>query len=470
MRKSIVLGSSVTLGVISFFGCTAILGDFEVRPGAGGDGGPDVGTTDGPAGGDGSDDGPPGPRELKCAYNAAKKREIARTLPGEMFDRPLQVFRVGQNAIRVTLQSRMTSGGANGVKVFTFDADSGGSGPPPLNVPADGPYIGARRVANGIGMMVGYSPATPNGTWSFGVAVAPDADFGSIFSPSFDVVQNIPQGGPGGRIKGSWVELAQEDYYFAMSYASTASQPTAIAGRARRNPATNPGVLGAFDFSDMLSLIPEAGSIFYFLSGDPNAPTSGEIWRLPDDGTVPPGNYPKHSIAAQNKIDLLMGATRSSVDTSKIDMAVLEIGQGALAPDLKVGQIPPFALETTTAAVLPKAYGFNALDELPVDKGGFVWTGDDWLMIGGPGDTVPGFRGFNFLWVDATGHVRGKILGQANALLKDVQNQIVGVAATKKPGGLDIVASIDLVWVEQIRLDAGGDVQTLNYATIGCSP
>lgn len=470
MRKSVVLVGLLGLGLVSFVGCTSILGDFEVRPGSGGggDGGPDVGTSDGPAGGDGSVDGPPGPRELKCTFNAGRKREIKRSLtPGEVYDRPLQVFRVGQNGVRVTVPRRGGTG-AGGVEVLTFDPDSGGP-TQALNTPCDGPYLGARRMANGIGMMVGNQPGVGATTWNFGVAVAPDTNFQDLISPTFDVVQNIPQAGPGSRTKGSWIELGPNDYYFAMSYTNpSSSRQNSIAGRARGSTAT-PGAFGAFDLPDMLSLVFENSSMFYLVGGDPGTATSGEIWRLPDNGTVP-GNVPGHRISVADKLDLLLGGTRSSVDTSKINMAVLEIGQGAAAPDLKVGQVAPFSLETVDATALSKTYTFGALDELPVDKGGFGWTGDDWLMIGGPGpDTAPSFRGLNFLWADATGHVRGKIVGQANAILQDVQNQLVAAAVTKRPGGLDLFANVDIVWIEQ-QGSGSSAISIIYYSQISCVP
>src|SRR4051794_26665665 len=159
MRK--VALAALVGGACFSVACTALLGDFEVAPGAGqgpGGGGPDGG----PAQGDGA--GPDGPADagpdappavlLNCTLNPAQARLVDQvpltTGVTDGFDEFVHVFHVG-NSVRIV--ARRGAGNFGGQKISTlYSFDTSGPSPtqkidlfPPGSAGANNLVLDARR-------------------------------------------------------------------------------------------------------------------------------------------------------------------------------------------------------------------------------------------------------------------------------------------------------------------------------------
>jgi hypothetical protein len=156
MRK--VALAALALFPSAVFGCTAILGDFEVGPSSGitaegGDGNP--------SGGDGEADGPTDGGDpdafdgqslvfTTCGVSESSIRtieEVTTDAGAAGYVGTLQIFRINQSTVRVIAQKNT---GGDGATVYSFDPKSGSGPVTPtvINLQNSGRYLDARRLPN----------------------------------------------------------------------------------------------------------------------------------------------------------------------------------------------------------------------------------------------------------------------------------------------------------------------------------
>lgn len=452
MRKVFLAGAAFTL-----FGCTALLGSFEVEPGSAG---PDGGGLDGGDGtaGDALADAPDAAAFLMQCGVAGPPRELATNAGG--FDRELRVYR-GTQGVLVVARKR----NAEALELFGFDPRQNGNAP----------KTGIVKVPGMVLELTGTTGrAVVLNLFQDELAIARlrliSIEDGTLNIVERVISQDIPFGA--NDYSGAGAALDSVDVFFALSRPSTQpgfSQQIDVGRSTQVMPVAPLSTIhrGSGGGKTRVKSVVVSGSRAYVFDDNgpegPNSPGTS-YWEVPDNGSggITP---PKPVHPPGTKPHVLIAAAARGVPGMRAAFAEVDLAPGAATPGiLKIGEMSQAEVSAMDATKLPAAFTLTSLVDAPIEGGEARFVGDDFLWVGTPPDPFRG-QGLNFYWYDVKNRVvRARNNKDTSKLLGDRTTiQFSSMTFAAPPSGIS--ATLDLVWTE---FDSNANVGKLFYATVGC--
>lgn len=378
--------------------------------------------------------------------------------PTRRFDRVVRVARATANKVRVAAYRRGTSE----QKLYTLDPDS--NGVVSTNVPSQG-NAEMVRLANAVGM-VGRVP-TSGASPGFGLTLVPDTFVGTGAVPAS--VALVPPGTMSNERSGVSVYRSTEFFYGAYWLNTTTRETIIGSNRAGGAPVTIGNSRTNVTIKASLGV---NGSQYLFIENDGPPDQNGfATAQLYKSKELPAGSTPSSRPLTETGQAPVMTlgaavpnvAVGASVD--RVNLAFGQINQNSVTElfTYRVGTVPASQMDTFRATDLAKGPVVVDSNDLPIDGGDSGWFGDDFVAIGrGALATSPGF---NFIWFDAEGHLRGRQTGSSRILTDRGVVDTGSVALAQKIAAR--LVTFDIVWVEH-KQDTQGPYDVLYYNTIAC--
>jgi hypothetical protein len=471
--------ASVAVSSLALFGCTALLGSYEVsdsKPGPSetsiGDG-PDL--VDSEAGGDAIADA--AVALLKCSVSGGNARVIdtAQPPPGATgnngplrFDRT-EIFHTPDGRVRIV--SRPTQ--SPGFRVYDFNPRDGGQQPNKIDVPTNSGYLAAHRLPAGIGVMGLGGPVDPGRMNLYRIA---DNGFAYVTIPlsapgTFNDFGVAGSRGP----SGDFVQVgmpAVPDFYYSYTAPAPSSGPFELqVGRGNQGNFVGPKVLYSstdpIDPARAAAMLRAGSQIFMPLDNESNGPptSSTKMISASDDGAVPMSATARTLAPPGGKVNLFFGGGQSKATPTAVNLGFIEIDTSSTTAPItfRLGAVDGSKLGTFTAADVPVAFSFDTITRLPTDGGNSSWSEDNYLAIG----RGQGISGLNFLWYDAAARVlRANQTGPDSILGNRMNIRQAAIAFSGAP--VAVFASFDLAWTEETTLMDGSTTESLFYAELSC--
>jgi hypothetical protein len=472
--------ASALVSSVALFGCTALLGSFEVSDSAGkieGGGGDGPITTD--AASDASDappDAPPG--LLKCTVSTNNIRTIDVAKPRQFggneplrFDR-VKIYRINDTKVRIV--SRPTQ--SDGFVVYDFNPRQG-SAPTLLNVALGSRLFAVHKLANAIGLLgtTANNPGLPNPNRLELHRVA-DADLVDQIIPlTLDNAVN-PNSVPNTRGPSADFTLvgtpANPDFFYSYTTEASETGPFDLnvgktnGGGAPTGPKLIYTSINRMNPARPAALFHAGGRVYMPLEQDSNGPpsTSDSIIDTPADANGPIISTARSVAPPGGKPNLFFGGGPSKNTPGAFNAAYLEVDlTSTTAPiTFRLGSVPVTKLPTFTAADVPVAFTFDSVTRLTTDGGDPTWIDDHFLSLG-RGTNQPGF---NFFWYDAAARAMRVNQTGPDAFFKDhMKIRDAAIAFASMP--TMIFTSFDIAWTETTIVD-GGETETLFYSEMAC--
>ena len=457
MRK-VFLALALAGAALSLFGCTALLGSFEVEPGSGG---ADGGDADGGTAGDAEADAPDAAAFLMQCGVAGPPRELA-TNPGG-FDRELRVYR-GMQGVLVIARKR----NAEELDVFGFDPRQNGNAPKADSVKAPGVILELTGTTGRAIALNLYRDEMVNPPVARLKLIS--IEDGTLTITERVISQDVPFGADD--YSGATAAVGGDDAFFVLSRPSTQpgfSQQIDVGRSTQVMPLAPLSTIhrgSGGGETRVRAVVASGGRAYVFDDKGPDGPNSPgtSYWEVSDDGTggITP---PKPAHAPGTKPHVLIAAASRVGPGMRAAFAEVDLAPGAATPGvLKIGEVSQAELSAMDANKLPQAFTLTSLVDAPIEGGEARFVGDDFLWVGTPPDPFRG-QGLNFYWYDVKNRViRARNNKDTSKLLGDRTNiQFSSMTFAAPPSGIS--ATLDLVWTE---FDANANVGKLFYATVGC--
>lgn len=490
MRSPIRTAFFAPLLTVGLLACTSLLGDFQVvEPSAGDAGSGDSSAALFDAANDGnvddrsdSADGAPGSAPLHCQEIANTTKKIADLTesegsagggsPEQLWAR---VYTPNADGTRAVIVVQSPDGIVHG---FDFSADGSSLGLRTVEVQPGGQLLAVRRYATGmLALVANYRSAS--GAPDLTLNLMRLEDGANAWSPLQKVTPDFALDNQGSDCVTSLAATMEadaatgQDVLIAFSYLST--PVTSGACGAANNPhlggvhVTN-GSAGPIQTymlpqnASRLDLLEDAlyvsnDAIYLMLSASNGQPAAGSPTTLIG---IDPHTYAYQAQMTLNpssaKSFLLPAGLKLAPSGTDALVALLEasLDDSTVKPTFYVGAVAPSALPTLTPPQLANT-SFAGISDLPIDKARSHWesyaapASSNFLSIG---RVYPNAKGFNLVWWDGQGNVRGRRTDTdaEGALLKTVTTPIGGTATFLNPPNL-ILATVLVAWTQT---NAGG--------------
>lgn len=484
MRKAALC--ALLLPPLAAIGCTALIGDFDVRATsqAGGDG-----ATDGAATGDGDTDGStdgsdPDSADAQATVFSTCGLGTVRTID-EMeidagsgggtggFNGQLQVIRTSTTLVRVIAQKNDVGDGAT---VYSFDPKKNGSnGPLPIpdkiDLQLSGRYLDARRlVTQGILSLLFLARDASPAFVYMNVIELPDNDPTAQQSIPVSANFNDTRSGTGGRgnVTGALGTYATNNEYFwavgGWPSSSAGSLDLIVGHRVNATSRPSPVVIHTTSDDRLVRVRDMARSKnvhYLFNDKGPDAPgdPGASFWAIPDDATgaiaprtLAPAGAPKPYVVFGSSG--LATGDGIRVAAAEVDFNATNFGI------VRAGVVSQADLDNNfDGTKIPQAFTLTSLADVPAE-GEARFFGDDMLWLGTPPDPLRG-QGLNFIWYNTTTRVtRAKSTGAGRLAL---DRQIIERASLFLDTVTLVNAELDVVFVERV-----GTKSVLQYARMTC--
>ena len=466
------------------FGCTALLGDFEVNatnttPEGGGGDGPS--NADGDTDGGGSTDADPDAFDAQslvfttCGINESSIRtiqEVPDAGPGGVgWYGQVQIFRINQTTVRVIAQRNIQSGGVagpqDGATIYTFDPKNGSGplNPTILDLQGAGRYYDARRLGNqGILalLFMERDPAAP--VVRMKVYELPDGNPSGQSSIKVSADFPTPTGGSGSGALGAYAN--NNEYFWALGGVPSAVGPTfdlMVGHRVSASSLPTPVVIHSDADERMVRIREIARSqqtqyIFNDKGPDSAQEKGSAFYPTPQDtqAGVPPKNLQP---ATSSKPWVMIGA--SGVTTGDgLRLAVAEVDFSATNfGQVRAGLVSQADLAALDGSKVPPAFTLTSLSDVP-SEGEARFFGPDMIWLGTPPEPLKG-QGLNMIWYETDKRVmRAKQTGMQRMLLNHTTIDRVGMVLDTQTA---VNAEADVAFIEKVN-----GIWTLQYGRMSC--
>lgn len=485
MRK--VALCAFALAPLAAIGCTAILGDFEVTPGAGagtGDASVD-GTTDPDGGGaDGATDAnDPDSADAQdaqstvfttCGFGTVRTvEEIEDPTDTIGFVGQLQIFRTG-NRVRVVAQKRQ----GDGATVYSFDPmQNGNNGPLPapevIDLQGAGRYLDTRRLANQqILSLLFMERAVGAPVAHMKVVELSDSLPGSqSIRISKDFNDPTAGGFAGGNLSGALGAYATNNEYFwtlggMPSTAASGKFELWIGYRPNANAQPDPVVIHTTTEDRdvrVRDMVRSQQTQFILNDRGPDSPgdPGSSFYPVPQTTVAPATIAPRPFAPASGKPFVVLGASGIATGDG-IRLAVAEVDFSSTNFGIvRAGTITQSQLGAGfDGTKVPVAFTLTSFTDVPAE-GDARFFGDELLWLGTPPDPLRG-QGLNFIWYNTqTRVIRSKQTGMQRLLHPAYTNiQQSSIALDTQTA---VTAELDVVFTERVATKS-----ILRYARMSC--
>lgn len=474
MRKvalSVVLGSLCT-----GFGCTALLGEFEVNP-SGSSGldanpvgeeaslAPDGSASDAPL--DGYD--PESTVFSACGVSQTRIIDQVDTVDASTagFDGFVQAVRIG-NAVRAVVRKRSSQGAF----VYTFDPKSGNSGSPvasqQLGLGDAGQFLDVRRrpgpQSATVLLFLERDKSAPVARMM--VYELPDGNLGA--SQAARVSADFPTPPTGANVSGALgLYAVANEYFWAMSKPSAGNAYDLVVGRKTTSALPPPVLIYSGEERDVRVRHMARSQTTQYLFNDrgPDTPTDrgSSFFAVPQD-TVTDTLIKPASLTPQaggKPFATLTVSGEIGGDGLRAAVAEIDFSGTAGAPgQLRIGEVPQAELAALSGAKVPPAFTLGSLLEAPLSKMEARFFGEEFLWIGSPPEPQRG-QGLNFIWFNIRDRIiRSRQVGPQKMLANrpSITGQSIWLVSSTP-----FSAELDLVFTEEF-----GNKSLLEYATVNC--
>jgi hypothetical protein len=427
MRKLVFFALAAT----PMLACTAILGDYTVGSGDGGDGGGDVVVGDSQPDGPSQEAGPDsGLRLLTCGEDNGARAQLNTTTGLQPWDR-MAIGNLSAGRVRVVAAAN------NSIYAFTLDSNHN------VNVTSISTNIWQlldiiRLKDRFIAVTYGQDSSMQN---AFSVYQIKDGD--TAWGSQVVISPENPMPGGANRIQATVFPFNPDtNDYFLVVYDTENADTQAVLRAGRENASGTLQPLVSIDSSQPVfqyelkspSLVTNASQAFLMLGA--NGPSTTDALLYTMDLTAPVASQPRKIVGQPAGAAVFPIAFTNSQQQGLVDVAVIEADLNAIKASYHVGQVGFPQMATFDPATLPASAppltdaGVSSIPDLLIDKGtssveSFP-NSENVLAVARTSGLSGPTGGFNFEWWDApSGAVRAQQTG-ATHLLGDVNDAYRG--------------------------------------------
>jgi hypothetical protein len=478
MRKVALV--ALALSPLAAFGCTALLGDFEVSATA--NNAAEAGD-DGTSGGDGPSDGPmdggdPDAFDAQslafttCGINESSIRTIEELVPDSgqpAYTGQLEIFRINQSTVRVVAQKNQMNDGAT---VYSFDPKNG-SGPltPTIvDLQTAGRYLDARRLPNQGIIALMFLERLASAMAHVKVFELPDTNLSGQLAVNLSTDFADPTaggGGGGGGLSGTLGAYpTNNEYFWAIGGSpSGANSYDLIVGHRVGASVPTPVVVHTTTDDRLVRLRAMARSQqtqYIFNDEGPEAQTDpgASYFAVPQDTTTTVPAKTLRPIGGTKPFVLIGASGISTGDGLRLAAAEVDFTSANFG-SVRAGLVSQADLTAGfDGTKVPLAFPITSFADVP-SEGEARFFGADMLWLGTPPDPLKG-QGLNFIWYDTDRRVmRIKQTGMQRMLQT---HQAIEKTAVWLESQTAVNADADVVFVEKV---VGGKF-LLQYGRLSC--
>lgn len=473
MRKFALAGLA-GLVLATGFGCTALLGDFEVGPGSSSGNTSEAGTPDTSTTADASTDAPDDVFDAQstvfttCGVNGTRLIEQIDD-PNVGFAGSVQIVRTGNN-VRAVVRKKTSEGAF----VYSFDPKNGNPGTPinaqKIDLGAAGHYFDARRLTQqGIVSLLFLERDVAAPVARMMVYELPDNDLAAANKVRSS--KDFPAPPSNSNLVGALGGYANNnEYFWAFSQPTTSAnigQYDLLIGH-RLSASSLPTPVNIFTGEErdvrVRDMARSLTTQYIFNDRGPDSPSDpgAGYFRVPQDTMAGPINV-KHLQPQGSTKPYAMLAVSGITTGNGIRAAFAEIdfsGTGGGPGQIRLGEVSEADLATLDGTKVPPAFTLGSLLEAPLGGMEARFFGEEFIWVGTPPEPQRG-QGLNFIWYNSKNRVmRSRQVGMQKLLAAHPNILGASVALVAQSG---FQADLDLVFVEEAL---GKSV--LVYTSISC--